>query len=101
MEKKRYGKNWDKIRKKVYSRDGYRCAACGATNVKLNAHHIIMLRISNNNDLRNLITLCDKCHKILESKSIKLLKSGGHRNDVIRLAYRFIIESRAKRNKKG
>jgi hypothetical protein len=94
--KERYGKNWDIIRKKVYARDGYKCKACGASNVKLNAHHILLLRVSQTNDERNLVTLCDRCHKIVEEKAINLLKSGGHRRDVVRMTHRWLLEMNAK-----
>jgi 5-methylcytosine-specific restriction endonuclease McrA len=95
--KQRYGPRWDDIRKLVYKRDGERCRACGRhrTEVhKLNAHHIILLRVSQTNDARNLITLCDECHVELEQKGLKLLKSGGHRKDIVRMTYRYLIEKK-------
>lgn len=94
--KNRYGPHWNEIRKKVYARDGYKCRACGVTNKKLNAHHILLLRVSKTNDERNLITLCDSCHKIVEEKGLKLLKSGAHRSDVVRMTYRWLMEMNAK-----
>jgi 5-methylcytosine-specific restriction endonuclease McrA len=90
--KARYGPRWDEIRKLVYKRDGHRCRACGATNTKLNAHHILLLKVSKTNDDRNLITLCDRCHKMIESKALKLLKEGGHRKDIVRLTHRWLLE---------
>jgi hypothetical protein len=105
QRKARYGPVWEEIRQKVYKRDGYRCRACGRAkgegNVrKLNAHHILLLRVSRTNDERNLITLCDECHREIENKALALLKAGGHRTDVVRLTYRWLIEKRAKRLKK-
>jgi 5-methylcytosine-specific restriction endonuclease McrA len=94
--KARYGPHWNEIRKKVYARDGYKCRACGAKNTKLNAHHILLLRVSKTNDERNLVTLCDSCHKIVEEKGLKLLKSGAHRSDVVRMTHRWIMEMNAK-----
>lgn len=96
QRKARYGPNWDVIRKKVYARDGHACKACGARNVKLNAHHILLLRVSQTNDERNLVTLCDSCHKIIEEKSLGLLKAGGHKRDVVRLTHRWLTEMKAK-----
>lgn len=61
-------REWNKIRKRCYKRDGYRCQACGIFNVVLHAHHIIPWRISHDDDLKNLITVCGKCHKKLERK---------------------------------
>lgn len=95
-----YGKSWDEIRQLVYKRDGFRCRCCGISNVKLNAHHIILLRVSKTNNPRNLITLCDKCHMLIESKSLKLLKSGGHKRDVVRMTHRWLLEKRAESRKK-
>lgn len=96
QRKARYGPKWDAIRKKVYARDGNRCRACGATNVKLNAHHILLLRVSQTNDERNLVTLCDSCHKIVEEKALSVLKSGGHKKDVVRMTHRWLMEMRSK-----
>lgn len=96
QRKARYGPRWDEIRKKVYARDGNQCRACGAKNVKLNAHHILLLRVSQTNDERNLVTLCDSCHKIVEEKALSVLKSGGHKRDVVRMTHRWIMEMRSK-----
>lgn len=101
--KARYGKSWDDVRQLVYKRDSNRCRACGRMkgegNVrKLNAHHILLLRVSQTNSPRNLITLCDECHMEVESKALKLLKSGGHKKDVVRMTYRWLIE---KKNQSG
>jgi hypothetical protein len=97
--KARYGPLWEDIRTRVYQRDGFRCRACGRSKPevkKLNAHHIILLRVSKSNDIRNLITLCDECHMEIEAKAIRFLKAGGHRRDIVRMTYRWIIEKRAK-----
>jgi hypothetical protein len=58
-----YPQNWDEIRKKVYRRDGWRCQNCEARNIKLYAHHLIPLSEGGSNELENLITLCEECHK--------------------------------------
>lgn len=97
-QKARYGSNWDKIRHLVYKRDGYRCRACGKKNVKLNAHHVILLRVSKSNSSRNLITLCDECHVEVEQKGLRMLKEGKHRRDIVRMTYRFLAEKKARVN---
>jgi len=102
--KARYGRSWDEVRTLVYKRDGSRCRACskakGEGNVrKLNAHHILLLRVSQTSDPRNLITLCDGCHREIENKALRLLKSGGHRKDVVRMTYRWLIEKKAQTTK--
>lgn len=61
-------RQWDKIRKQIYKRDNYRCKICGVFNIRLNAHHIIPWRISHDDNLNNLITTCNKCHRKLEAR---------------------------------
>lgn len=102
--KSRYGKSWGEIRQMVYKRDGFRCRACGRVKGdkgvrKLNCHHIVLLRVSQTNDPRNLVTLCDECHMLIESKSLKLLKSGGHKRDVVRMTHRWLLEKKAGQKK--
>lgn len=58
---------WHEIRKQVYKRDKYTCQICGIQykdkNGKgMSAHHIIPYRINQDNNLGNLITLCQSCH---------------------------------------
>ena len=103
--KARYGRSWDEVRMLVYKRDGFRCRACGRAkgegNVrKLNAHHILLLRVSQTNDPRNLVTLCDECHREVENKGLRLLKAGGHRRDVVRMTHRWLVEKRAQATQK-
>ena len=98
----RYGPKWEEIRHLVYKRDGNRCRACGRSRdevKKLNAHHVLLLKVSQSNDTRNLVTLCDKCHREIESKALAYLKAGGHKRDVVRLTFRWLIEKRAEREK--
>jgi 5-methylcytosine-specific restriction endonuclease McrA len=59
------GLNWDKIRKKIYKRDDFKCQYCGKKG-KLNCHHIIPYRSTQDNSGDNLITLCNLCHSKLE-----------------------------------
>lgn len=72
-----YGPNWLKQRRKARRRDSYRCQHCGLTEkrygMELDVHHIKPFREFNYepgqnenyldaNRLRNLISLCRKCH---------------------------------------
>jgi len=96
---KLYTENWDVIRKRVYQRDGYRCVMCGKKG-KLHAHHIIPVRISKDNSLNNLVSVCNKCHRKLEEVGFKILKEGGHRSDIKKVELRMIAEAKEKRRKK-
>jgi 5-methylcytosine-specific restriction endonuclease McrA len=70
MPKKRLPRElWDDLRKKVWIRDGCKCAKC---NVKLGLYechidHIKSGKLSSNS-LSNLRTLCRKCHVLREDK---------------------------------
>ncbi|WP_090504395.1 HNH endonuclease [Natronorubrum sediminis] len=62
-----YPDNWDKLRKRVYKRDGYRCQSCGAgggTNgdTVLHAHHKKPIANGGSHRMSNLTTLCPSCH---------------------------------------
>lgn len=93
--KKLYTEDWDTIRKKVYQRDGYRCQMCGKNGV-IHAHHIVPLKISKNNSLSNLVSLCPKCHKKIEEVGFTVLQNGGHQTDVKRIELTIIMEEKKK-----
>ncbi len=62
---------WKEIRKIVYKRDNWTCQICKVrcrNNVLIQCHHIIPYRISEDNSLENLITLCASCHRKEEIK---------------------------------
>lgn len=50
------------IRQAVFKRDGYKCVVCSSSD-SLRAHHLTYLHVYHE-DLRDLITLCDRCHAI-------------------------------------
>lgn len=63
-----YPSNWDTLRKKVYRKDGYQCQNCQAYggpkgNAELRAHHVVPVSKGGTNEMSNLITVCEKCHK--------------------------------------
>ncbi len=58
--------DWRLIRNTRLKMDGYRCQICGTFEKKLEIHHIIPWRISHNDELDNLMTVCRKCHMGLE-----------------------------------
>lgn len=76
-----YGPNWQRQRRRARKRDNYTCQKCGKSTKKngraLDVHHIIPFREFNYipdenenykqaNELSNLISLCDRCHKLVE-----------------------------------
>jgi hypothetical protein len=50
-------------RKRIYRRDGYRCALCDSTR-GIQLHHVISRAQGGPNTAMNLITLCWRCHAI-------------------------------------
>lgn len=68
------GLGWKRIRSEVVERDNHECQLCNLTEIEcvsrykgsLHAHHKIPFRISKDNSLDNLITLCHRCHKHYE-----------------------------------
>lgn len=64
---------WKVIRERILKRDEYCCVDCGAKE-NLQVHHLIPLRLSGCNDDFNLITLCDKCHRIWDTTFIRELE---------------------------
>ncbi len=98
-QKKLYSDRWDTIRRQVYMRDGYRCVMCGKKG-RLAAHHIVPLRVSHNNSLSNLVSVCAHCHKKLESVGFSILEAGGHKEDVYRTEFKMIAEAQRKRKER-
>jgi len=66
---------WRAVREDVLDRDGHACRFCGTTNEEhreehgrgLHAHHIIPDGDGGPDSMRNLITVCQSCHRTLES----------------------------------
>lgn len=69
MEKKINIRKRDPIlRRKTFERDNYTCQKCkiqDKTAKILEAHHIIPLALEGKNELDNMITLCEGCHRFL------------------------------------
>jgi DEAD/DEAH box helicase domain-containing protein len=68
-----YGPNWARQRDLARARDGFRCQVCGAPEIEKShhVHHKIPFRmfesVEQANQLSNLITLCNACHKRVET----------------------------------
>ena len=61
-------------REAVLHRDNYTCQCCGKKHVRLEVHHIIFRSMGGTDDERNLITLCEKCHKAIHDGMLILTK---------------------------
>jgi hypothetical protein len=54
---------WQKLRARAKARDGNRCRHCGST-AKLSVHHLVRPQDGGRDELSNLATLCDGCHRL-------------------------------------
>ena len=61
-------------REAVLNRDNYTCQCCGKKHVRLEVHHIIFRSLGGSDDEKNLITLCEKCHKAVHDGILILTK---------------------------
>lgn len=61
-------------REAVLHRDNYTCQCCGKKHTRLEVHHIIFRSLGGTDDERNLITLCEKCHKAIHDGILVLTK---------------------------
>lgn len=61
-------------REAVLYRDNYTCQCCGKKHVRLEVHHIIFRNLGGTDDEKNLITLCEKCHKAVHDGILVLTK---------------------------
>lgn len=77
IQQKGYGEDWYRQRAKALKRDKYACQKCGYESKRNHVHHIRKIAYFVNsqtcevnykeaNDLENLMTVCPKCHKILD-----------------------------------
>ena len=73
---KRFDMFWREARKKALKRDNNKCQRCGSDKY-LDVHHIKEFKISQDNSLENLRTLCKSCHNKIEPRGIAL---NGNRN---------------------
>lgn len=63
---------WKELVRVIYARDGFKCVRCSAPHGngrKLHAHHIKPWAGNPDSrfDLRNIVTLCEKCHRWVHS----------------------------------
>lgn len=76
INRKGYGPNWPAAKKAALERDNYTCQKCGS-HYRVSVHHRRKIAWFVNsltgevdyiaaNDLANLITLCQPCHKVAD-----------------------------------
>jgi 5-methylcytosine-specific restriction endonuclease McrA len=61
----RYGQQWANLRRRIITRDGGACVACGSAR-RLQVHHID----GTARDTSNLVTLCNRCHAAAYSERV-------------------------------
>ena len=71
-----YGPAYQRLRRAVLERDGWRCQQpdCGRRG-RLEVHHIRPLESGGTNDLGNLQTLCRACHLNIHAKPVSAEKA--------------------------
>jgi hypothetical protein len=73
---------WQKLRLKIMERDAFTCRHCRSKENTLNVHHSFYLKGKApwEYDENTLITLCEDCHKQVESTNRLLLSVTGQSN---------------------
>ena len=74
-------------------RDNYTCQCCGKKHVRLEVHHIIFRSLGGSDALENLITLCEKCHKLIHDGKIVLNLKGKRKRNLRHATQMSIIRS--------
>ena len=55
------------LRRRIKQRDGNRCRVCGSTE-SLRVHHVRGVAGGGSHGERNLVTLCDTCHRTMHRR---------------------------------
>ena len=68
---------WQKLRLEIMGRDEFRCRLCRSKEKTLNVHHSYYSKGANPWDYPNdsLVTVCEGCHKLMESRRELILKA--------------------------
>jgi 5-methylcytosine-specific restriction endonuclease McrA len=64
-----YTRAWSERRRQVIARDGGRCRRCLEIPDALIVHHIVAWKLTQDDSMENLISLCRPCHAIVEGFS--------------------------------
>ena len=81
---------YSNAREHALVRDKYTCQCCGKKNCRVEVHHIVFRRDGGSDNLENLITLCEDCHKAAHLGNIEL-KLKGKRKSTLRYATQMSI----------
>ncbi len=68
---------WRILRRQCLEKDNYSCYRCGKHSKSgkgLSTHHLIPRKDGGLDELRNLITLCEKCHDLVEMRDYRTLQ---------------------------
>lgn len=60
----------ESLKEAVLERDEHSCFVC-ESNKSLEVHHILKQTLGGNNDMDNLVTLCIKCHRAIETTDLE------------------------------
>jgi HNH endonuclease len=74
---------WQRLRARALQRDGNRCRHCGST-AKLSVHHLVRPQDGGRDELSNLATLCDHCHRLTHKAMGKGRQQGFPGRGVVR-----------------
>ena len=89
---KAYRGNFEKVKKEYFNGTNF-CALCGTTK-DINIHHIIPYRLTKDNSVNNLIPLCRKHHRIVESVSVKFIDTFKGNYEIAKYFLNNILRSR-------
>lgn len=67
VKKQLPGETWLNKHKKAKESDGYICQLCGSIGKEMHTHHIIPLMYGGTNEDWNLMTVCEDCHRTVET----------------------------------
>ena len=69
---------WDEVRKWAYKKSDNKCAACGKSDVKLEAHELYNIdTVRGRMELKDVVALCWKCHSFIHQDLHRGLISQG------------------------
>ena len=67
---------WARLRRRVYRRDKGVCGLCGHPAIFWQVHHVVHTEDGGTNDLSNLVTVCEPCHKAHHRKPLSPERQG-------------------------